>query len=175
MWIMDMWSCFTQFIPDYFLGQIQEEEFPISRTATVGDILTDLRERFPGNYASLNNAVTELQEDDLIDDVFEEEDVFTAVEQKDDEVRFVGKKFKNCSDDLVILMDKKKRPFFLEKKDEHCLQMRALDFFPTVVVFRSGGRGGEISKPQSCLFIGNKTRKYMEKGSSKDRSTRYPR
>jgi len=73
-----------------------------------------------------------------------------------------GKKFKNCSDDLVILMDKKKRPFFLEKKDEHCLQMRALDFFPTVVVFRKQDekihgervfKGQKYKIPKDVLYI----------------------
>ena len=72
----------------------------------------------------------------MINDVYEEEDVLTAVEHNNNGVRSGGKTVRNCSDYLVILMDKKKRPIFIENKNEHFLRMKTLEFFPTVVVFR---------------------------------------
>ena len=122
---------------EYYLhipGQIQEEEFSIPRTATVKDVLKVLKEKFHGEYASLYNAATELQDDALIDDIYEEEDVLTAVPPPPK--RSVLKPIENCSDDQVILMDKKQRPIFVPKQNEHFLKMQPLDFSPTLIVFR---------------------------------------
>ena len=80
--------------------------------------------------------MTHLQDDDIIEDVYEEEHVLTAVQQKQDAERQNEKWVENKSGDIVILMDKNKRPIHLEPKNEHLWQFSSLDFYPTMSVFR---------------------------------------
>jgi len=138
------------FFKNQVTGQIQEEEFSIPRTATVKDVLKVLKEKFHGEYASLYNAATELQDDALIDDIYEEEDVLTAVPPPPK--RSVLKPIENCSDDQVILMDKKQRPIFVQKQNEHVLKMHLLDFSPTLILFR---KTDEVSQRER-VFKGQK-------------------
>jgi len=141
----------TLTIPVFFnnkkTGQIQEEEFTVPRTAAVKDVLNLLKGY--GKYASLYKAGIELLEDDKIEDVFDEEDVLTAAppptERYDTTVE-------NCSDDHVILMDKKQRPIFVPKQNEHFLKMQLLDFSPILIVFR---KTDEVSKGER-VFKGQK-------------------
>ena len=61
-----------------------------------------LNKKFPGSYVCLNNAMTQLQEDDIIEDVYEEEDVLTAVQKKQDAERLKNEKWvENKSGDIV--------------------------------------------------------------------------
>lgn len=122
------------FFKNKVTGQIQEEEFSIPRTATVKDVLKVLKEKFHGEYASLYNAATELEDDALIDDIYDEEDVLTAVPPPPK--RSAPKPIKNCSDDQVILMDMNDRPIFIEKQIEHNLKMNIWNFYPSLIVFR---------------------------------------
>ena len=81
--------------------------------------------------------MTQLQDDDIIEDVYEEEDVLTAVQKKQDAERLKNEKWvENKSGDIVILMDKNKRPIHLEPSNEHLWQFSSLDFYPKIAVFR---------------------------------------
>ena len=132
MWMCDVVVGLFDLNREYSPGQIQEEEFTVPRTAAVKDVLNLLKGY--GKYASLYKAGIELLEDDKIEDVFDEEDVLTAAPPPNE--RFDGKTVENCSDDHVILMDKKQRPIFVPKQNEHFLKMQLLDFSPILIVFR---------------------------------------
>ena len=97
-----------------------------------------LDKKYPGSHYCLNNAMTPLQDDDIIEDVYEEEHVLTALQQKQDGERLKSseKWVENKSGDIVILMDKNKRPIHLEPRNEHLWQFSSLDFYPKMAVFR---------------------------------------
>ena len=120
-----------------FLGKLHQEEIIISSKAQVGEITKILNQKHPGSHYCLNNAMTQLQDDDIIEDVYEEEDVLTAVQKKQDAERLKNEKWvENKSGDIVILMDKNKRPIHLEPSNEHLWQFSSLDFYPKMAVFR---------------------------------------
>ena len=95
-----------------------------------------LNQKFPGSYVSLNNAMTQLQEDDIIEDVYQEEDVLTAVKQKHDIERNGGRWVDNKSGDIVVLMNKNNRPVYVEPSNEQYWEFGALNLYPRLVVFR---------------------------------------
>lgn len=117
-------------------GKIHHESITISRKGKVGEIINDLNQKFPGSFVSLNNAMSLLQEDDVIEDVYEEEDVLTAVKQKHDIERNVGKYVDNQSGDIVVLMDRNNRPIYVEPSNEQFWEFSLLDLYPRLVVFR---------------------------------------
>ena len=94
-----------------------------------------LNQRFPGSYVSLNNAMSQLQEDDVIEDVYEEDDVLTAMKHRHDSERN-GKWVDNRSGDMVVLMDKNNRPMYVEPSNEQYWEFGILDLYPRLVVFR---------------------------------------
>ena len=58
-------------------------------------------------------------------------------EKKQDAERLKNEKWvENKSGDIVILMDKNKRPIHLEPRNEHLWQFSSLDFYPKMAVFR---------------------------------------
>ena len=95
-----------------------------------------LNQKFPGSYVSLNNAMTQLQEDDIIEDVYQEEDVLTAVKQKHDIERNGGRWVDNKSGDIVVLMNKNNRPVYVEPSNEQYWEFGMLDLYPRLIVFR---------------------------------------
>ena len=65
---------------NYETGTMHHVEVPISNTLDeVTEILNPLEARFPGSYVTLNNQLTQLQEDDVIKDVYREGDVLSAI------------------------------------------------------------------------------------------------
>jgi len=117
-------------------GKIHHENITISRKSKVVEIMTVLNQKFPGSYVSLNNAMSHLQEDDIIEDVYQEEDVLTAVKQKHDVERNGGKWVDNRSGDIVVLMDKNNRPIYVEPSNEQYWEFGILNLYPRLVVFR---------------------------------------
>ena len=92
--------------------------------------------KYPGSHFSLNNAMSQLQEDDIIEDVYQEEDVLTAVKLKHDTPRFGGKYVDTRSGDIVVLMGRNGKPSYLQPKNEQLWEIGFLDFYPKLVVFR---------------------------------------
>ena len=116
-----------------FLGEIHHEELQIARDGLVREIISQLDKKYPDSCILLNNKLYQLQDDDVIDDVFEEGDVLTAVKSKCNQDRAV---VKNNSGDVVVLMDKNKQPIFVEPKNDQEWKWNPLNFFPTITVFR---------------------------------------
>ena len=95
-----------------------------------------LDQKFPGSYVYLNNALSQLQEDDIIEDVYQEEDVLTAVKLKHDIERFGGKWVDNKSGYIVVLLRRNGKPTYIEPSNEQFWEFGFLDFYPKLVVFR---------------------------------------
>ena len=88
-----------------------------STAGEVSEILNPLEARFPGSYVTLNNQLTQLQEDDVIADVYKEGDVLSAIKMRHsiprDGVRWPDRP----SGDVVVFVDKYKKPIFFETKN----------------------------------------------------------
>ena len=117
-----------------FLGEIHHEELQIARDGLVREILSQLDKKYPDSCILLNNKLYQLQDDDVIDDVFEEGDVLTAVKSQHNLDR--NAVVNNNSGDVVVLMDKNKQPIFVEPKNVQKWKWNPLNFFPTITVFR---------------------------------------
>ena len=62
--------------------KVYHDRVPIRRNAEVGEIMKPLELRYPGSYITLNNKLTQLQEDDIVEQVFQEGDVLTGLKMK---------------------------------------------------------------------------------------------
>ena len=80
--------------------------------------------------------MSQLQEDDIIEDVYQEEDVLTAVKQKHDIARNGGRWVDNRSGDIVMLLGRNGKPSYLQPKNEQLWEIGFRDFYPKLVVFR---------------------------------------
>ena len=116
-----------------FLGKIHQERVRVARDGRVGEIITQLNKTFPGYHIILNNQLSNLQEDDTVEDVCEEGDILTAVKRRQDLPRNAG--FPSAGD-LVCLMNRDKQPILLEPEIKQCWEFKTKDFLPTMAVFR---------------------------------------
>ena len=89
--------------------------------------------KHPGSCIQLNNKLYQLQDDDVIDDVFEEGDILTALKSKHNLER--NATVDNSSGDVVVLMDNNKQPIFVEPKNVRMWKWNPINFFPTITVF----------------------------------------
>ena len=103
--------------------------------AEVSEILTKMREKYLDSHISLNNKLTELQDDDVLEDIFEEGDVLTAFRRANNNAR-ATQSFKNESDAIVVLVDRKNQPMFIKSGNEKRYKWKALVFKRTITVFR---------------------------------------
>ena len=103
--------------------------------AMISEILTKMREKYLDSHISMNNKLTELQDDDVLEDVFVEGDVFTAFRTANNNAR-AAQSFKNESDAIVVLVDRKDQPMFIKSGTEKKYKWKALDFKRTITVFR---------------------------------------
>ena len=115
-----------------FLGKIHQERVRVARDERVGEIITQL-DLIPGYHITLNNQLSNLQEDDTVEDVCEEGDILTAVKRRQDLPRNAG--FPSAGD-LVCLMNRDKQPILLEPEIKQCWEFKTKDFLPTMAVFR---------------------------------------
>ena len=69
----------------------------------------------------------------MIDDVFEEGDILTALKSKHNLER--NATVDNSSGDVVVLMDNNKQPIFVEPKNVRMWKWNPINFFPTITVF----------------------------------------
>ena len=109
-----------------------------STAGEVSEILNPLEARFPGSYVTLNNQLTQLQEDDVIADVYKEGDVLSAIKMRHsiprDGVRWPDRP----SGDVVVFVDKYKKPIFFEPKNIEKWKWNEMEFSPYIAVFRYG-------------------------------------
>ena len=117
-----------------FLGTIHQERVRVARDERVGEIITQL-DLIPGYHITLNNQLSNLQEDDTVEDVCEEGDILTAVRRRQDLPRDSCSEFPSVGD-LVCLMNRDKQPILVEPGNEQCWELKTRDFLPSMAVFR---------------------------------------
>ena len=102
--------------------------------AMLSEILKKLVDKYPDSHIFMNNDLTELQDDDILEDIFEEGDIFTAFRTGTDKERV--QMIKNNSDAIVVLVDKKGKPMFIKSGTEEKYKWKLTDFDRTITVFR---------------------------------------
>ena len=105
------------------------------RRAELRKLLDKLRQDFTGSHIFLNHQLTELQDDDILEDIYEEGDVLTAFRTPMNKER-AASQIKNASDAIVVLVNKKRQPIFIKSGKTESYKWKALDFDPIITVFR---------------------------------------
>lgn len=105
----------------------------MSRSDQVSVVIKQLEEKYPGYHISMINQLTQLQDDDIMEDIFEEGDVLTAIKTKEGMDRA---DILNASGDVVVLESKNRQPIFLEPQCDQTWSRRVFDFSPAMTVFR---------------------------------------
>ena len=118
-----------------FLEEYHREEVLIARDGHVREIISQLDAKYPGSCIQLNNKLYQLQCDDVIDDVFEEGDVLTAVKLQQNICRHLASECR-LAGDLVCLRNQDKQPILLEPGVHQCWELKTADFLSTIAVFR---------------------------------------
>ena len=124
----------TLFLDD---GEIDYREIQMPRNAELRKLLDKLRAQYPRSHVFLNNQLSELQCDDILDDIYDEGDVLTAFRTEMNLERKVTQ-MKNASDAIVVLVNKKRQPIFIKSGKTESYKWKALDFDPIITVFRLG-------------------------------------
>ena len=111
---------------------------PTSLEGEVTELLEPLEARFPGSYVTLNNQLTQLQEDDIIGDVYREGDVLSAIKMRHMISRDGVKWPDRPSGDVLVFFDKLKNPIFFEPKNVEKWKWDDKEFSQYIAVFRYG-------------------------------------
>lgn len=114
--------------------EIHYDEFKMSPRAELCEILKKLEEKYPKSHFFMNNDLTELQDDDILEDIYEDGNVFTAFRTGTNKER--AQMIKNKSDAIVVLVDKKGRPMFIKSNTEEKYKWKLTDFDRIITVFR---------------------------------------
>ena len=120
------------YIPDD--DEIHYEDFQMPPGAMLSEILKQLNEKYPKCHIFMNNNLTELQDDDILEDIFEDGDIFTAFRAGTNKERV--QMIKNNSDAIVVLVDKKGKPMFIKSGTEEKYKWKLMDFDRIITVFR---------------------------------------
>jgi len=108
----------------------------IRRDAEVGEIMKPLELRYPGSYITLNNKLTQLQEDDIVEEVFQEGDVLTGLKMKHNIERNGVKWCDKPSGDVVVLSNKiTNQQLVVETKNEQKFHFKPAEYASTVTIF----------------------------------------
>lgn len=128
---------------DIPIGVVNQETFKvyhdrvtIRKNAEVGEIMKPLELRYPGSYVTLNNKLTQLQEDDIVEEVFQEGDVLTGLKMKHNIERNGVKWCDKPSGDVVVLSNKiTNQQLVVETKNEQKFQFKPEEYASTVTIF----------------------------------------
>ena len=104
-------------------------------TAMLSEVLKKLGEKYPDSHIFMNNDLTELQDDDILEDIFEEGDIFTAFRTGTNKAR-AAQMIKNTSDAIIALVDKNGKPMFIKSGTEEKYKWKMTDFDRIITVFR---------------------------------------
>jgi len=128
---------------DIPIGVVNQQNFKVShdrvsirRDAEVGEVMKPLEKKYPGSYLTLNNKLTQLQEDDIVEEVFTEGDVLTGLKMKHNVERNGVKWCDKPAGDIVVLSNLiTKQPLVVESKYEQKFQFKPAEFSSTVSIF----------------------------------------
>ena len=98
------------------------------------EMFKKLEDKYPDSHIVMNLALTELQDDDILEDIFEEGDIFTAFRTGHNKER--APVLRNNLDSIVVLVDRKRQPMFIKSGTEEKYRWKALDFDPTITLYR---------------------------------------
>ena len=112
------------------------------RNAEVRKLLDNLKAEYPGAHIFMNNQLSELQCDDILDDIYDEEDVLTAFRTEMNMERTVTR-IKNESDAIMVFVNQKRQPIFIKSGKTESYKWKALDFDPIITVFRLSQETGQ--------------------------------
>ena len=98
------------------------------------EMFKKLEDKYPDSHIVMNLALTELQDDDILEDIFEEGDILTAFRAGQNKAR--AQMIKNTSDAIVVLVDKKGKPIFIKSGTEEKYKWKLTDFDRIITVFR---------------------------------------
>ena len=115
--------------------EIDYREIQMPRNAVLRKLLDNLKAEYPGSHIFMNSQLSELQCDDILDDIYDEEDVLTAFRTKMNMERTVTQ-IKNESDAIVVFVNKQRQPIFIKSGKKESYKWKALDFYPIITVFR---------------------------------------
>merc|ERR1712062_32946 len=116
--------------------KVYHDRVPIRRNAEVGEIMKPLELRYPGSYITLNNKLTQLQEDDIVEQVFQEGDVLTGMKMKHNIERNGVKWCDKPSGDVVVLSNIiTNQQLVVETKNEQIFQFKPKEYAPIVSIF----------------------------------------
>merc|ERR1711953_94581 len=108
----------------------------VSRDVQVGEVMKPLEKRYPGSYVTLNNKLTQLQEDDILSEVYQEGDVLTGLKMKHNIERNGVKWCDKPAGDVVVLSNiVTKQHLVVETKNEQIFQFKPTEYAPVVSIF----------------------------------------
>merc|ERR1712025_709162 len=108
----------------------------VSRDVEVGEVMKPLEKLYPGSYITLNNKLTQLQEDDILSEVYQEGDVLTGLKMKHNIERNGVKWCDKPSGDVVVLSNiLTKQHLVVETKNEQTFQFKPNEYAPVVSIF----------------------------------------
>merc|ERR1712154_329905 len=108
----------------------------VRRDVEVGEVMKPLEARYPGSYITLNNKLTQLQEDDILSEVYQEGDVLTGLKMKHNIERNGVKWCDKPSGDVVVLSNiVTKQHLVVETKNEQIFQFKPKEYAPVVSIF----------------------------------------
>ena len=105
----------------------------MSRYDQLKVVIKHLEEKYPGYHICMNNQLTQLQDDDILEDIFDEGDVLNAIKTKEGLDRA---DILNASGDVVVLESRNRQPVFLEPQCDQTWSRSLFDFSSTLSVFR---------------------------------------
>ena len=127
---------FPYYLNYFFLDDddIHQEEFQVAPDAELSVLLNELKRKYPDSHMFMNNNLTELQDDDILEDIYEDGDIFTAFRTGHNKKR--ADVIKNESDAILVLMDKGGKPMFIKSGMEEKYKWKLTNFDRIIQVFR---------------------------------------
>lgn len=116
--------------------KVTHDRVSIRRDAEVGEVMKPLEKKYSGSYVTLNNKLTQLQEDDIVEDVFQEGDVLTGLKMKHNVERNGVKWCDKPAGDIVVFSNKiTNQQLVVESKNEQKFQFKPAEYSSIVSIF----------------------------------------
>ena len=113
---------------------IHYEEVEMAPDAVLEDLLKELKKTYTDSHMFMNNDLTELQDDDKLEEIYDDGDIFTAFRTGPNKPR--AQTFKNDSEAVLVLQDKAGNPMFIKSGTEEKYKWKLTNFDRTITVFR---------------------------------------
>ena len=115
------------------LGEFRRQRIRVSKDSNIEDIQKELEGDFVEAHIFINNRMSQLQDDDRLEEVYEEGDVLTGLLVPQDEPR---SKENRTPGDILVMVERSHRIIFLPINKPQDFKFRSSEFFPSIAVFR---------------------------------------